>query len=429
MSQLVPASTFLVLLAPLSVAQGPTTYCTAGVSSTFCIAQISAHTQPNTTNDAGCIITTSGLPGNRKGLVYYGVDNTGFTPSLWGGGSAGSYLCVKAPTKRMGALLDSGGTTGQCDGVFVVDWDAFQAANPTALGNPWGFGDKVFLQSWYRDPVAPKSSNLSNALELTMDAVSPVVPCVTNLPGLVLIPAGTFQMGSDAASGPPYQGDPTFDGPVHQVTISSCFWMGETEVTQAQYQSLMGANPSLHTGADRPVDQVNWHEAQAYCAALTAQQSALNLVPQGYQYRLPTEAEWEYACRAGTTTEFNVGDALFCNQAFFRYSLHSNSYCWILPGLNDVPGSASVGSYAPNPWGLYDMHGNVYEWCLDSPAPYPSTPVTDPYTPVGAMAILRGGSWYGQSDDCRSGNRTMNGRIEHNSLVGFRVVLAPILVP
>ncbi|MBL8802556.1 MAG: formylglycine-generating enzyme family protein [Planctomycetes bacterium] len=421
------ASTCLVLLAPLSLAQGPTTYCTAGASTNFCFAQISANTQPNPANVAGCVITTSGLPGNRQGQVFYGIDNSGFTPTAWGGSFASSFLCVKAPTKRLGASLNSGGTAGLCNGTFVVDWDAFQAANPTALGNPWAFGDKVFVQSWYRDPLAAKTSNLSNALELTMD--SSVIPCATSVPGLVLIPAGTFQMGSGAAGGPPYFGDPTLDGPVHQVTLSYCFWMGETEVTQAQYSALMGANPSYYPGANQPVETVSWFDAQAYCAALTTQQSALGNVPPGYQYRLPTEAEWEYACRAGTPTEFNVGDALFCNQAMFRYSVHSDTYCWSGPGLNFTPGPSAVRSYAPNPWGLYDMHGNVAEWCIDFPAPYSAAPVTDPFVPAGTAAIVRGGGWGEPSHDCRSGNRAFTTPTFPSASIGFRVVLAPVVTP
>jgi formylglycine-generating enzyme required for sulfatase activity len=422
--KIAPASTFLALLAPLSLAQGPTTYCTAGVSTNFCIAQISANAQPNVANSAGCVITTSGLPGNRQGQVFYGIDNSGFTPSVWGGPVASSFLCVKAPTKRLGAALNSGGTAGQCNGTFVVDWDAFQAADPTALGNPWAFGDKVFVQSWYRDPLAAKTSNLSNALELTMD--SSVIPCATSVPGLVLIPAGTFQMGSGAAGGPPYFGDPTRDGPVHQVTLSYCFWMAETEVTQAQYSSVMGANPSYYPGADRPVDTVSWFDAQAYCAALTAQQAALGNVPLGYQYRLPTEAEWEYACRAGTTTEFNLGANLSCNQASFYFAYVSDSCCnagcqWF--------GTEPVRNYAPNAWGLYDMHGNVVEWCLDSWSNYSAGPATDPFVTGGPTRVLRGGHWFSASSFCRSAYRSSNNTGFRDDRTGFRVVLAPVLFP
>ena len=242
--------------------------------------------------------------------------------------------------------------------------------------------------------------------------------------GFVPIQPGTFQMGSNAANGAPYFNEWGWSPqPVHAVTISYPFWMGAKEVTQAEYASLMGTNPSYFGGnANHPVEQVTWHNARSYCAALTAQQSALGAVPAGYEYRLPTEAEWEYACRAGTTTEFNVGGGLFCNQARFWFSYHSNSGC------NNSPyGTGPVGSYAPNAWGLYDMHGNVWEWCLDSVANYPAGAVTDPFVTSGPDRVLRGGGWVNYSYDCRSAFRgSSDPGYAYNNGVGFRVVLGPI---
>jgi formylglycine-generating enzyme required for sulfatase activity len=228
-------------------------------------------------------------------------------------------------------------------------------------------------------------------------------------------------MGSNAPSGAPYFGQPN-EQPVHQVTISYSFWMGQHEVTQAEYQALMGSNPSSYPGASRPVETVPWHHARAYCAALTAQQAG-NL-PAGFEYRLPTEAEWEYACRAGTMTEFHYGPALFCNQARFFYSDHSNSNCGVTLSSGTVP----VGSYAPNGFGLYDMHGNVWEWCLDSYAAYSSAAVTDPFATGSPYRVSRGGSWWGFSNGCRSATRSY-GNIGASFVIGFRVVLAPVLVP
>ena len=161
---------------------------------------------------------------------------------------------------------------------------------------------------------------------------------------------------------------------------------------------------------------------QAYCAALTTQQAALGNVPFGHQYRLPTEAEWEYACRAGTTTEFNTGTALFCNDAKFSYSYHSNSSC-------NSNNTVAVGSYAPNAWGLYDMHGNVWELCLDSTANYPSGAVTDPFVTGGPFRVFRGGCWGDSSGNCRSAIRSYNFPGGTDNYLGFRVVLAPVLVP
>jgi hypothetical protein len=165
----------LVVLAPSALAQNPTSYCTAGTSTNGCVPSISANVQPNTANTAGCVVTTSGVEGQKQGIVFYGVDNTGFTPAPWGVGST-SFRCVNPPTTRIGLPLNSGGTAGQCDGSYVINWDAFQAANPTALGNPWALGDKIFVQSWFRDPLAVKTSNLSNAVELTLRNPPPPLP-------------------------------------------------------------------------------------------------------------------------------------------------------------------------------------------------------------------------------------------------------------
>lgn len=412
----------LPLLVPLVHAQGPAPYCTAGTSTNGCTPSISANLQPNTFNTAGCVITVTGVEGQRQGLVFYGVDNSVFTPTPWAPGSS-SFRCVKPPTKRIGGAVSSGGTQDQCDGAYAVDWDAFQTANPSALGNPWVVGDRVFVQAWYRDPLAPTTSNLSNAVELTLRNWP--TPCVTAIPGMALIPAGTFTMGSNAAYNWPYYNEP-FSQPAHQVTISYCFWMGETEVTQAQFSGLLGWNPSYFVGADNPVERVRWNGARNYCAALTARESALGNVPPGYEYRLPTEAEWEYACRAGSTTEFNLGPALLCNEANFAASFHSGLSC---NSNSTIP----VASYAPNAWGLYDMHGNVREWCLDgtygSSSPYSAAPVSDPYVTGGPSRIVRGGAWTYDSNFCRSAHRLYMNPILAGNDLGFRVVLAPILAP
>lgn len=247
-------------------------------------------------------------------------------------------------------------------------------------------------------------------------SISPSPSCGT-LPGLVLVQPGTFQMGSGAGSGAPYFNDLS-QKPVHQVTISYQFWMWESEVTQAQYHALTSGGSS--TNPLHPVTLVTWHQARAFCSILNAAYSVS--VPVGYEFRLPTEAEWEYACRAGSTTEFNVGSSLLCSQASFFYSYHSNSFC----------GSTGMGpakGYPPNAWGLYGMHGNAAEWCLDSYASYSATAVVDPFVTGGALRIARGGSWLHESDVCRSAHRyPLSPNLAFEDF-GFRVVLAPILVP
>jgi formylglycine-generating enzyme required for sulfatase activity len=213
--------------------------------------------------------------------------------------------------------------------------------------------------------------------------------------------------------------------PAHQVTLSYCFWMGRHEVTQAEYQALMGTNPSVYVGANRPVEFVSWFDAQVYCSALTAQYSESGALPSGYQFRLPTEAEWEWACRAGSFTEFHYGNSLTCSMARFQYSYHSNSECYSSSRMSTVP----VGSYLPNAWGLYDMHGNVAEWCLDSLAAYSAVAVTDPFVTGGPSRVVRSGSHGGRSDLCRSACRLNSSPGIKYQDVGFRVVLAPVLFP
>ncbi|MCP4082784.1 MAG: formylglycine-generating enzyme family protein, partial [Planctomycetaceae bacterium] len=168
-----------------------------------------------------------------------------------------------------------------------------------------------------------------------------------------------------------------------------------------------------------------WNDAVAYCTALTAQEMAAGNLATGYEYRLPTEAEWEYACRAGTTTEFNVGSDLFCADARFSYSEHSGNGC----GVSTSAGTIDVGSYSANAFGLYDMHGNVWEWCLDSYASYGAAGVTDPFVTGGSNRVIRGGSWYGNSSYCRSAYRRGSSPGSSNVFIGFRAVLAPVLVP
>jgi len=230
-------------------------------------------------------------------------------------------------------------------------------------------------------------------------------------PNMVPIAAGSFQMGSATVGGTAV--------PVHTVTITRPFWMDKYELTQVEYQAVMGSNPSGFQGANRPVETVTWHDAMTYCTVRTVQEAAAGRLPTGYQYRLPTEAEWEYCCRAGTTTEWNVGSSLSCGEANF---------------YGCVGQTMAVGNYAANAWGLHDMHGNVLEWCLDSGDPfgpnnYPASAVSDPYVTSGPFRVFRGGSWDGVSISCRSAVRSMNYSGNGYGNLGFRVVLAPVLIP
>ena len=214
----------------------------------------------------------------------------------------------------------------------------------------------------------------------------------------------TFSMGESGVA-----------DPVHSVTLDYPFWIGKKEVTQAEYEALMDSNPSNFQGDPaRPVEQVTWFDARAYCAALMKQQVALGAVPAGYEYRLPTEAEWEYACRAGTDTSYNVGATLDCAAA----------------NIDPCVGSTrAVGSYASNAFGLHDMHGNVWEWCLDSFAAYTGAAATDPFVTGSLERVLRGGSWHEVAALNRSATRLGNDPGGAYFDVGFRVVLGPVRDP
>ena len=217
-----------------------------------------------------------------------------------------------------------------------------------------------------------------------------------------LIPAGTFTMGD--ASG---QDDET----PHEVTLTKPFKMGVHEVTQAQYEQVMGVNPSEYKGANNPVEMVSWEDAVEFCRRLSelpAEKEAGNV------YRLPTEAEWEYACRAGTTTMYSFGD----DESDLR------NYAWYLRYSGG--GTHPVGGKKPNAWGVYDMHGNVWEWCQDWYGDYPSGSVTDPSgAKSGETRVFRGGSWSMTPEHCRSATRFGGFPWYRNGYFGFRVCLSP----
>lgn len=262
----------------------------------------------------------------------------------------------------------------------------------------------------------------------------------TSFPGMSYIPPGTFVMGSPASEKERYDAEGQ-----HVVTLTRGFWMGQREVTQGDYVSVIGFNPSYFkngvagippgTGhpvtndVRHPVENVSWADATNYCAKLTQRERASGLIPAGYAYRLPTEAEWEFACRAGTTSAFSFGTAIRQGMANFETLDEYESAVGPQSNPNNVYLGRTVetGSFPANGFGLYDMHGNVTEWCLDWYGVYPTDPVTDPTGPAsGELPILRGGGWNNPGWGCRSACRFFYSPGNRSGDVGFRVVLAPV---
>jgi formylglycine-generating enzyme required for sulfatase activity len=412
-----------LILACGALAQTGTTFCNATANSSGAPAVLTgSFATPARWNLH--LEVTQGVPG-EIGYVLAGPEATSGIPI-----SNGQLCLVGTPTAQFYRYNVAGGamhSVGQFDASGVLDNLVGTSTTGTGYDVPLMVPDSVpitimggdtwHFQVWYRDtPAGVGTSNFSTGLSVTFGPAQP-------LAGMVLIDAGTFDMGSNAPSNIPYFGN--FDErPVHSVTISQDFWMGEYEVTQAEYQALMGVNPSYFVGANLPVDRVSWNDARAYCTALTAQEMALGNLAAGYEYRLPTEAEWEYACRAGTTTEYNVGAELFCEDARFYFSYHTGN--WSSCGTSSP---VDVGGYPPNAFGLYDMHGNAFEWCLDSFALYTSGALTDPFVTGGSDRVFRGGSGLSNSVRCRSAYRSKDSPGYSLNDLGFRVVLGQVLVP
>jgi formylglycine-generating enzyme required for sulfatase activity len=276
-------------------------------------------------------------------------------------------------------------------------------------------GKNPVLDTMVRDALAHAREQTDL---VTRDNLPSATPSAYTIPWLGLelmpIPAGEFLMGS------PDDEDLRRDNETqHQVTISKPFWMGKYPVTQGQWETVTGYNPSYceEAGKDAPVECVNWEDAMEFCRKVNLREAREGRLPQGYEFTLPTEAQWEYACRAGTTTVFHFGDSLSSHQANFDGN-HPYGDAEEGPFLDTT---TPVGKYRPNAWGLYDMHGNVWEWCHDWFGDYPSGSVTDPAGPnSGTGRVFRGGSWLSDGEYCRSANRDWNTPGNRNVSLGFR---------
>ncbi len=217
---------------------------------------------------------------------------------------------------------------------------------------------------------------------------------------LTLVPAGNFIMGENSES--------------HPVTLTKSFYVGIKQVTQKQFEFVMESKPSIFKRGSNPVETVSWNEAVEFCRRLSAEPKEKR---KGRLYRLLTEAEWEYACRAGTTTMFSFGDNA---KQLVRYA-------WCYENSREPH---PVGSKKPNPWGLYDMHGNVWEWCWDRYGNYPEGLAIDPKGPAnGWFRVIRGGGWKGEAVNCRSASRDRYSPTGRDYDIGFRVAMSSLEVP
>lgn len=227
---------------------------------------------------------------------------------------------------------------------------------------------------------------------------------------MVEIPGGTFIMGSPKTE----LERKGCESPQHQVTVPS-FFMSKYQLTQEQYQAIIDHNPSCYQGNKRPVETVNWDDAVNFCQKLSQKTHKT--------YTLPSEAQWEYACRAGTTTAFYFGESITPDLV----NCHGNYPYASAARIRDRRETTDVGTFPPNSFGLYDMHGNVWEWCLDTwHNDYEGAPRDgSAWINDGCLRVVRGGSWYHNAAACRSASRHWNSQ-DHRSLnYGFRVVCTP----
>ena len=259
---------------------------------------------------------------------------------------------------------------------------------------------------------------------------------------MIKCPAGSFIMGSCDEDSREFMGYVNgtgyhlrtwgflYEEQPHWVTITKPFYIGKYEVTQKQYEAIMGNNPSYYKGDEKPVESVSWNDAKLFCEKLNEKYSGI--LPEGYMFDLPTEAQWEYACRAGTTTNLNSGRNMN-NDPKIAIDV-ARGPCANLDKLGWYKENASetihvVGQKKPNSWYIYDMHGNVSEWCRDWYSQYPTCELEDPYVDAinrNYCRVERGGSFFDRAWSCTSHCRTPQHPATTSSSLGFRAALVPV---
>ena len=367
--------------------------------------------------------------------TYDEYDSTNGTITATGVG----YIGQTSPVWNYGA--NSFGLYDMCGNVWewCQDWlgkyptwesvsDPLGAANGTnrvLRGGSWNnYGSSC--RSARRGNDAPSHWGNNHGFRVVL-AQTNMIPDNPDPSLLAWIPAGTFMMGSPDSE--VYGGAASGENQ-HAVTLTMGFYMGKFLVRQEEYLSVIGNNPSCFKGGTNlPVETVTWYDATHYCAQFTQQEQLAGRLPEGWGYRLPTEAEWEYACRAGTTTAFYFGsvirDGMANFDSYWEYDAAIGDIFQPIP-VEYVGQTTPVGTYEANPWGLYDMCGNVFEWCLDWYDTYPTGSASDPVGPVnGYSRVLRGGVWDVGGRNCRSAARDYKWPGDKSDYVGFRMVLAP----
>jgi formylglycine-generating enzyme required for sulfatase activity len=244
---------------------------------------------------------------------------------------------------------------------------------------------------------AKEKAELEARLVPNISAISPSI-----IANMVKCPVGSFTMGSPRNE----LGRKLDDRKVHNVIISKPFYIGKYEVTQKEYVAVMGKNPSRHRNENNPVECISWFDAMEFCKKLNKYGKN---IPNGYKFDLPTEAQWEYACRAGTTTSLNSGKNI-TSETGVCYNL--DEVGWYSENSGNEP--HNVGLKKPNAWGIYDMHGNVMEWCSDCSRP------------KGSCRVVRGGGFFNFPKECRSAKHSIIEPDVRDFFLGFRIVLSPL---